>query len=130
MIQQDNARPHIQVDDLNFVKCGTDNGWNIKLICQPPNSPDLNVLDLGFFRAIDSIKDQKAPKSITQLIEAIQTAFNELTTSTLNKVFLSYQCVMQSVMQNNRGNNFKLQHIGKNSPERQGLLAQNIEISA
>jgi hypothetical protein len=27
-------------------------GWNLKLKCQPPDSPDLNVLDLGFFNVI------------------------------------------------------------------------------
>ncbi|CAH9116606.1 unnamed protein product [Cuscuta europaea] len=70
IIQQDNARPHIDINDPDFVREGTKDGWNIQSTCQPPNSPDLNVLDLGFFRTIDAIKDQKAPKTITDLSSA------------------------------------------------------------
>ncbi|XP_048489996.1 uncharacterized protein LOC125491958 [Beta vulgaris subsp. vulgaris] len=47
-IQQDNARPHIHASDPEFMAAATHNGFNIQLINQPPQSPDLNVLDLGF----------------------------------------------------------------------------------
>jgi hypothetical protein len=47
-IQQDNARPHILPTDPAFVAAFTTMGLNNELVCQPPNSPDLNVLDLGF----------------------------------------------------------------------------------
>ena len=48
-IQQDNAKPHIHVDDeeINFAMANT--GMNMHMLCQPANSPDLNVLDLGIF---------------------------------------------------------------------------------
>ena len=48
-IQQDNAKTHIAVDDPAFLSVAQEDGWDIRLTCQPPNSPDLNVLDLGFF---------------------------------------------------------------------------------
>ena len=48
-IQQDNAKTHIDVNDPAFVQAAQADGWDIRLTCQPPNSPDLNVLDLGFF---------------------------------------------------------------------------------
>ena len=48
-IQQDNAKPHIAVNDSEFVEAASRNGFDIRLRCQPPNSPGLNVLDLGFF---------------------------------------------------------------------------------
>lgn len=48
-VQQDNARPYISVSDEEFIQAGTQEGFDIKLICRSPNSPDLNVLDLGFF---------------------------------------------------------------------------------
>jgi len=51
-IQQDNARTHIDVNDPAFVQAAQADGWDIRLTCQPQNSPDLNVLDLGFFAAI------------------------------------------------------------------------------
>ncbi|GKE04750.1 hypothetical protein Tco_1396768 [Tanacetum coccineum] len=51
-IQQDNTRPHIGVDDDEFLQEASRDGFDIRLRFQPPNSPNLNVLDLGFFRAI------------------------------------------------------------------------------
>lgn len=51
-IQQDNAKTHIPVDDPEFVAAAQAEGWDIRLRCQPPNSPDLNILDLGFFAAL------------------------------------------------------------------------------
>ncbi|KAG3085557.1 hypothetical protein PI125_g19193 [Phytophthora idaei] len=47
-IQQDNATPRVPVSRPDVVAVGTSDGWNIRLLFQPPNSPDLNVLDLGY----------------------------------------------------------------------------------
>src|SRR5438128_528556 len=46
-IQQDNARTHIAADDPVFLAAATADDWDIRLVCQSPNSPDLNILDLG-----------------------------------------------------------------------------------
>ncbi|KAH9123464.1 hypothetical protein LEN26_009938, partial [Aphanomyces euteiches] len=48
-IQQDNARPHVEVDDPAVMMEGSSEGWTIHLTAQPAMSPDFNVLDLGFF---------------------------------------------------------------------------------
>ncbi|KAM0898928.1 hypothetical protein ACQ4PT_021640 [Festuca glaucescens] len=48
-IQQDNAKSHIDPNGPIFLAAATADGWDIRLVCQPPNSPDLNILDLGFF---------------------------------------------------------------------------------
>ncbi|GJX69947.1 hypothetical protein Tco_0307118 [Tanacetum coccineum] len=48
-IQQDNAKPNIGVNDDEFLQEASRDGFDIRLHFQPPNSPDLNVLDLGFF---------------------------------------------------------------------------------
>lgn len=55
-IQQDNARPHIRDNDIDFRDAASQQGFNIHLVQQPPNSPDLNVNDLGWFRAIQSLQ--------------------------------------------------------------------------
>nr|GLL21131.1 uncharacterized protein LOC109190808 isoform X1 [Ipomoea trifida] len=41
-IQQDNARPHISVNDAEFLEAAQKDGFDIRLTCQPPNSPDMN----------------------------------------------------------------------------------------
>ncbi|ETM30911.1 hypothetical protein L914_21421, partial [Phytophthora nicotianae] len=43
-MQQDNASPHILPDDEDVVREGQQKGWDIRLIFQPANSPDFNVL--------------------------------------------------------------------------------------
>ena len=42
-IQQDNAKPHIDPNDAKFLNTAIKDGFDIRLLCQPPNSPDLNV---------------------------------------------------------------------------------------
>ena len=47
-------------------------GFHIRLISQPPNSPDFNILNLGFFRAIQTIQYKKNAKTIQDLVPAVQ----------------------------------------------------------
>ncbi|KAH7855835.1 hypothetical protein Vadar_029521 [Vaccinium darrowii] len=48
-IQQDNAKPHIDGCDARFLEVAHSEGFDIHLSNQPPNSSDMNVLDLGYF---------------------------------------------------------------------------------
>ena len=64
ILQQDNAKPHCSIDDELIVSECRKDGWNINFRCQPPNSPDLNVLDLGYFNSIQALQHQNAPKTI------------------------------------------------------------------
>jgi hypothetical protein len=61
-IQQDNAKTHIDVNDAVFREAATADGFDIRLTCQPPNSPDLNALDLGLFSGIISMFQNSAMK--------------------------------------------------------------------
>ncbi|VFQ76804.1 unnamed protein product [Cuscuta campestris] len=87
---KDNAKPHVDINDPEFVSAAKEGDWDIQLQYQLPNSLDLNVLDLGFFRAIDAIQDKTAPKTLGDLIVNVQTAFDQLTPQKLNHVFLTY----------------------------------------
>jgi hypothetical protein len=66
-IQQDNCRTHIPVDDPEFCAAAQADGCDIRLMCQPANSPDTNVLDLGFFEAIQPLFHRSGmPKKIKE----------------------------------------------------------------
>ncbi|XP_058782995.1 uncharacterized protein LOC131657639 [Vicia villosa] len=69
----DNAPCHVSIDDEEFCKAASQGGFDICLSCQPPNSPDLNVLDLGFFSAIQSLQQKKPSKSVDELIEEVDS---------------------------------------------------------
>ena len=77
-IQQDNARPHIKDNDPVFKEAAQQSGFIISLVQQPPNSPDTNVNDLGWFRAIQSLQSQTACKNVDDLVNAVEKSFHEL----------------------------------------------------
>lgn len=69
--QQDNARSHIHKDDDEFHQALMQCEFNISLMCQPANSPDLNVLDLGFFAGLQALQHNESPKNIDELVSAV-----------------------------------------------------------
>lgn len=125
-VQQDNAKPHPSVADAELLAAGTSCGWSIRFKSQPPNSPDLNILDLGFFNSIQSLQHEASPKTIDDLIKCVQDAFDELGTETLDDVFLTLQNCMESIMLVEGGNNYKIQHINKAKLRREGRLPSNL----
>ncbi|XP_057775137.1 uncharacterized protein LOC130994118 [Salvia miltiorrhiza] len=70
-IQQDNARPHIQDSDPDFRAVASADGFDIHLVHQPPNSPDTNINDLGWFRAIQSLQTESVCTSVGDLVNAL-----------------------------------------------------------
>ncbi|XP_050233452.1 uncharacterized protein LOC126681939 [Mercurialis annua] len=127
MIQQDNAKPHLDINDFAFTTAANTDGFKISLYCQPPNSPDMNVLDLGFFRAIDSLQHQEAPTTIDQFIMAVENAYQNFPEAELNNIFLTLQSCMVEVMKVYGGNNYKIPHMKKHSLMRKGELKECVE---
>ncbi|KAG2799775.1 hypothetical protein PC129_g20694 [Phytophthora cactorum] len=67
MIQQDIAKPHVLPHDSDVVAAGMEGGWCIRLLFQPPNSPDLNVLDLELFRTVSPFTVSTTPSLSSKL---------------------------------------------------------------
>ena len=88
-IQQDNARTHVRPNDPAFLETVAGTGLDIKLMQQPANSPDMNVLDLGFFNSIQSLTDCGNPETIEDLIHNVEQEFEEYNEAILNRVFRS-----------------------------------------
>ena len=74
-IQQDGAKNHICEDDKLFNDALEENRVNTELYTQSANSPDVNLLDLGFFRAILSFNDVVL-RNEEELIEAVSDAYD------------------------------------------------------
>ena len=128
-IQQDNARPHIGPTDVEFTAAAERLELNTRLVCQPPNSPDLNVLDLGFFTSIQALQYEEAPSNIDELIDVVQSSFDKLKKNTLNNVFLTLQKVMEACIMCDGNNTYKLPHINKARLKRLGELPNSIKVS-
>ena len=82
-IQQDGAKNHIHEDDKLFNDALEENRVDVELYTQASNSPDVNLLDLGFFRAIQSFNDA-VPRIEEELIEAVSEAYNKYPREKIN----------------------------------------------
>ncbi|KAF0706049.1 hypothetical protein AaE_014278, partial [Aphanomyces astaci] len=125
-IQQDNASPHRCVT-TELLHANEVIGITIEN--QPPNSPDFNVLDLGFFNSIQSLQHQKSTRSIEELIGAVESAFYSLPSDTLAKTFITLQKVMEKSLEMLGSNNYKLPHLRKDASI-DDLLSYNVECNA
>ncbi|XP_057248284.1 uncharacterized protein LOC104897330 [Beta vulgaris subsp. vulgaris] len=106
----------------------TQNGFNIQLIINAAQSPDLNVLDLGFFRAIQALQYQSFPKNLDELILRVQDCYDFFDPEVLKYTWLQLQYVMVEILKCKGGNNFKNPHHAKRKLERLGLLPENVTV--
>lgn len=113
-------------DDPDFRHAASMDGFDMHLVQQPPNSPDTNVLDLGFFNIIQTLQYESACSTLDELVDAVKQAF--VSPSTLNKVFLSLQGCLIEILKFKGHNNFKLPHMGKDALIRVGQLPTHLEV--
>lgn len=128
-IQQDNAKPHSFALDNEISNEISIDGWDIKIKRQPANSPDFNVLDLGFFNSIQSLQHKEAPRTIDELIKVVEDAFFSEKRDTLDNIFLTLQQCMVECLKVHGKNTYKLPHMGKEMLRRQQILPVLIECS-
>lgn len=100
-VQQDNAKPHIKLDDAKFVEHARtlDSAFNPQIV------PDLNVLYLGFLE--QSKLCRRAPRTIDELVGDVEQDFENFHHDKLNKIFLTLQLNMMKIMKAGGDINFK-----------------------
>lgn len=125
-IQQDNARTHIDPSDEEFQIAASQHGFDIRLTCQPSNSPDLNILDLGFFNSIQALQHKECPNTVPELISAVEKSFNEYPAKKVNRVFVTLQLCMREIMKIEGSNKYKIPHVKKDALEREGRLPTQV----
>ena len=111
-IQQDGAKSHINTDDDEFEQALQDLELDAGLYTQAANSPDVNLLDLGFFRAIQSFNDA-APKNEEELIHSVQDAYTNYPRKRLNWMWLTLQSVFNQIILCNSDNDYNIEHLSK-----------------
>ncbi|ETO99442.1 hypothetical protein F441_23144 [Phytophthora nicotianae CJ01A1] len=125
IIQQDGARCHVEPNDPAILAACRADGWDICIEMQPPNSPDTNILDLGYFCSIQALQYEESPNSIDELNECTIASYQNLQPETLEDTFVSLQKVMECIIQDLGNNNYKRPHIGKSKLRKAGLLLKN-----
>ena len=91
------------------------------------NSPDVNLLDLGFFRAIQSFNDA-APKNEEELIQSVQDAYMNYLRKRLNRTWLTLQSVFNQIILCNGDNDYNIEHLSKEKLERTGQLPNVLDV--
>ncbi|ETV96545.1 hypothetical protein H310_10256 [Aphanomyces invadans] len=127
-LQHDNARAHVTSCDAALCRVFDSyavQGWQFELVAQPPNSPDTNVLDLGFFAAIQSLQHRKSARTIDQLVSNVVRAFDEYPLEGLERTFLTLQACLIEVLRDGGDNTFKIPHQSKDKLARKGRLPLN-----
>ena len=125
-IQQDNAKTHVLPSDQGFKDAVEESGLDIRLTQQPPNSPDMNALDLSFFPSIQSLTLESAPNTIQELIESVEEAYDRYDVNKLARVFITLQSVLIEVMKDEGGMRYKIPHLNKDRMERERMLHINL----
>jgi hypothetical protein len=138
-IQQDNAPAHISMERFQSLweeekeelhqMYSPDYSFDIGLYCQPPNSPDLNVLDLGVFAALQSMQWKEEAKNINEMVKRVSQIFEEWPCNKLNHVFLTLQTCMNQVIECLGNNTYKIEHMNKPRLERLEVLPRTIEVT-
>ena len=127
-LQQDGAKSHILENDVEFKEAVDKIGLNLTVFTQSLNLPDTNILDLGFFRAIQSFNDD-CPANEEELIKLVEKAYGEYPMYKLNYVWLTVPSCLNMIIENDGGNDHKILHMRKESMESRELLPGVLDIT-
>ena len=105
-----------------FLEVASSDEFNINLSDQQPNSSNMNVLDLGLFRAIQSFQYQEAPSTVRWFSQCNRKSFSWFAITKPKSWFLNF-ATMHEVIKDFGGNNYKLPHMGKEKLEKSGTLS-------
>ena len=129
-VQHDNAKAHLIYNHTpEIVAAFSKDPLDMTLVHQPANSPDLNVLDLGYLNSLQTLQYRKRSNTTGELIKAVYESWDELPKEKLNKVFLTLQKIHELVVLHNGKNDYKLPHLRKDALERQGQLPRYWPVS-
>lgn len=113
IIQHDGASPHhTQGNRDAFAAAGVLDGWQIRLVQQPANSPDLNILDLGFFASLQRRCEhlKMGAKTVAQLMLKVERAWHEYDWQSLDHAWKHLYDVWKCILDKDGGNQYKPPH--------------------
>ena len=111
-IQQDGARPHTaKANQKRFNAHKKKFDFHLEMCTQPPQSPDLNVDDLGFFNSLQSDTKCVAMKDLFELRTAVNQCFKDYPTASLERCWRCLTISMHGILESG-GDNVYQTHRG------------------
>ena len=132
IIQHDGAKPHIGKDNPeHFATEGLVDGWHIRVEKQPPQSPDLNLLDLCLFASLqtrsDELKVSLPSRNIDDLMARVTQAWSEYDANTIDNAWKHLYDVYECILVDKGGNMYPKPHKASTRvPEHNG---SNVDLS-
>lgn len=91
---------------------------------------DTNILDLGFFNSIQSLQDRTTLNTVDELVEEVKRVFAAQDAETLDRVWTTYQSVLEQIMLARGDNTFKTPHLKKQTnARRRTSIARALPVS-
>ena len=112
-LQHDNAPAHTRNFSAELLQEMHSDGWDIRIRAQPPNSPDFNILDLGFFNALQALQEKRRFENLEEMKRVVEECFEYMNPFKLEKNFYTLMKVMEQTMLCGGDNSFKIKHIAK-----------------
>lgn len=131
VIQHDGALPHTGKGNTAYWPKHFKSKYprrSIIVVTQPAQSPDLNVLDLGFFRSLQSRVCSAASTSLADMTDNVERLYWEYDAATMERVWQSLFSVYNCILQHKGGNQFELPHFNKAKAQREGTLERRVEV--
>ena len=130
VLQQDGASAHIKADDMEFGLAARQGLWNINILTQAPKSPDTNICDLSFFRALQSEQWRSGEEeTIDGLIAQVLAAFVRFDARKNDYGFITLQCCLDDILIRNGGNDYTIRHMGNERMRQEGILPVRVQAS-
>jgi hypothetical protein len=137
IVQHDGAGAHpkswkesvIQSTLKDLEQNGNFTPGKITFEAQPPNSPDINICDLGLFNAVQSAYCPSAPKNHIEIINMVQKTYNEYPHSKIDRIFVTLMSIYNSIIEHYGDNFLKVPHLDKDKMEKEGTLPSELPLS-
>ena len=115
-----------------FIEAATQHpSFKFHLREQPANSPDTNVLDLGFFCALQTaFWKLRHARNIDGMIANVEAAWRDYPADKLYFIWLTHMAVMDKILINQGSNDFDIPHVGKERLQQHGDLPHPLNANA
>jgi len=110
-LQHDNALVHFDKSNEEWIEVSTIDCHCFLFLLkeQAANSPDTNILDLGFFRALQSLQwEQQLASTIDELIANVLVTWEQFDPMKINYNFLTHQSCLDKIIKSNGDNHYKM----------------------
>ena len=128
-LQHDGASPHTGKGNREYFREAAEE-LGLQVVTQPAQSPDMNVLDLGFFASLQARVQKAWVDSVEKLDEAVRAGFWSYPSETLEKVWQALFNCYNKILDHGGDNNYKIPHVGVSKSQRHGVLTKRVAVTA